>query len=458
LRLPVEYFQKRHLGDVTSRFESLNVIQRTLTSSFIEAIIDGGMALITLTVMFIYSAKLTAVVCAAALGYAVLRVLLYRPILQAQHEQIAHGARQQSSFLETVRGIQSVKLFNRQAQRHTVHQNLLVDSFNAGIRVQRLTIVYHAARGTLFGIENIVVVWAGALLVMSSSFSVGMLFAFMAFKLQFVTRIAAFIDKALEFRMLGLHAERVADVALHEPEEQGDGNDVQTLVADVELRNVTFRYSQMEAPVLQNVSLRIAEGESVAIVGPSGCGKTTLLKIILGILKPTDGEVLVGGLSLTKLGSAHRELIGTVMQEDELFAGSIADNISFFDAEPDRARIEECARLAAIHQDITAMAMGYNTLIGDLGTALSGGQKQRVLLARALYKQPRILALDEATSHLDVACERSVNESVRALKLTRIVIAHRPETIQMAGRVITLQNRRVESHVRPPVNVLASAV
>jgi ATP-binding cassette subfamily B protein RaxB len=282
-----------------------------------------------------------------------------------------------------------------------------------------------------------------------------MLFAFMAFKLQFVNRVSAFIDKAIEFRMLGLHAERVADVALHELEPHSAYTGaVSSLAADVELRNVTVRYSQMEAPVLQNVSLRIAEGESVAIVGPSGCGKTTLLKVILGILPPTEGEVLIGGVSLSTLGPAHRELIGTVMQEDDLFAGSLADNITFFDVEPDRARIEDCAQLAAIHQDILAMPMGYNTLIGDMGASLSGGQKQRVLLARALYKQPRILALDEATSHLDVACERTVNESVRALKLTRIVIAHRPETIHMAGRVISLQNRRVESHVRP----VASAV
>jgi ATP-binding cassette subfamily B protein RaxB len=455
LRLPVQYFQKRHLGDITSRFESLNVIQRTLTSSFIEAIVDGFMAVVTLAVMFVYSARLAVIVCIAALSYAALRMFLYRPTVQAQHEQIAHDAKQQSSFLETVRGIQSVKLFNRQSQRHTVHQNLLVDSFNAGIRMQRLTIAYHAARGLLFGVENIAVVWLGALLAINGQFSVGMLFAFMAFKLQFVNRVSAFIDKAIEFRMLGLHAERVADVALHEPEPRGAfTGTLASLSADVELRNVTVRYSQMEAPVLQNVSLRIAEGESVAIVGPSGCGKTTLLKVILGILPPSEGEVLIGGVSLDTLGPAHRELIGTVMQEDDLFAGSLADNITFFDVDPDRARIEDCARMAAIHNDIVAMPMGYNTLIGDMGASLSGGQKQRVLLARALYKQPRILALDEATSHLDVACERTVNESVRALKLTRIVIAHRPETIHMAGRVISLQNRRVESHMRP----LASAV
>ncbi|WP_280152261.1 peptidase domain-containing ABC transporter [Piscinibacter sp. XHJ-5] len=439
VRLPLSFFEKRHLGDISSRFESLNAIQRTLTGSFIEAIVDGVMAVVTVAVMFAYHPLLASIVLAAVLLYAALRVALYRPLRQAQNEQIAHAARQQSSFLETVRGIQSVKLFNRQQQRSTAHGNLLAESFNAGIRIQRLDIVYRALNGALFGIENIAVVSVGALLVLDGAMSVGMLFAFAAFKLQFVTRAAAVVDKAIDLRMLGLHAERVADIALAEPESEGRIDAVHAgLRADVELRNVSFRYSEFEAPILHGVNLRIEEGESVAIVGPSGCGKTTLLKLILGILKPTEGEVLVGGVDIATLGTRYRDLVGAVMQEDELFAGSVADNICFFDLEPDRQRLEACARLAAIEADILAMPMGYNTLIGDMGTVLSGGQKQRVLLARALYKQPRILALDEATSHLDVDRERSVNEAVRGLKLTRICIAHRAETIAMSGRVIAL--------------------
>ena len=381
--------------------------------------------------------------------------MLYRPLRQAQNEQIAHAARQQSCFLESVRGIQSVKLFERQALRNAVHRNFLVDSCNAGIRMQRLSIAFQAGNGTLFGVESIAVVWIGASLIVDGGFTIGMLFAFVAFRQQFATRVAAFVDKAIDFHMLGLHAERVGDIALTQPEVEHGARDAQSLVrCDIELRNVTFAYSQFEPAVLRNLSLKIEAGESVAIVGPSGCGKTTLLKVILGLLVPTAGEVLIGGVSLQQLGTRHRQLIGTVMQDDDLFAGSLAENISFFDAQPDRERIEACARMAAIHHDILQMPMGYETLVGEMGAALSGGQMQRVLLARALYKQPRILALDEATSHLDVACERAVNEAVRALKLTRLVIAHRPETIHMAGRVITLGAHGAESQLRP----IASAV
>ena len=448
LKLPLSFFEKRHLGDISSRFESLSVIQRTLTTSFVEAIVDGSMALVTVVVMSVYSSTLAVVVVAATLLYGLCRVALYRGLRQAQDEQIAHAARQQSSLLETVRGIQSVMLFNRQAQRSTLYANMLADNVNASIRMQRLGIGSHAAHGVIFGIENIAVVWIGSTLVLDGSLSLGMLFAFVAFKQQFAGRTAAFVDKAIDFRMLGLHAQRVSDISLATPERGYEQPDVEIAHASVELRNVSFRYSEFELPILDRINLRIDEGESVAIVGPSGCGKTTLLKLILGLLKPSEGEVLIGGVNIASMGLAYRETMGAVMQHDELFAGSIAENISFFDAERNQSRIEACAHSAAIDVDIAALPMRYDTPVGDMGTTLSGGQKQRVLLARALYKQPRILVLDEATSHLDMAREHSVNEAVRALKLTRIIVAHRAETIATAGRVITLDGRRCRSQRR----------
>jgi len=441
LQLPMSFFEKRHLGDIVSRFESLNVIQRTLTTSFLEAIVDGAMALVTLAMMLIYSWKLAAVVSLAALLYGLLRLGLFTPLRAATEEQILRSAKQQTNLLETVRGMQSVKLFNRQLQRRSGYQNLMVDHFNAGIRVQKLNIVYRALNSLLFGVENIAVIWMGALFILDGGFSVGMLFAFMSFKDQFTHRVGSFIEKGIEFKMLGLHTERVADVALAETEaDPFDGSSHADLPASIQIRNLNFSYAPSEPPVLKNLNLDFTAGESVAIVGPSGYGKTTLAKLILGLLQPTGGEILIGGVRLSHINAHdYRNMVAAVMQEDQLFAGSIADNICFFDPEPDQARIETCAQLAAVHQDIAAMPMTYNTLIGDMGTVLSGGQKQRVLLARALYKRPKILVLDEATSHLDVARERLVNGAVQQLKLTRIIIAHRPETIASVDRVIDLQ-------------------
>ncbi len=444
LRLPMDYFGKRHLGDIASRFESLNVIQRTLTTSFLEGLIDGVMVIVTLGMMLLYGGQLVLIVLVAATGYAIIRLGLYRPLREASEEQILRHARQQSSFLETVRGMQSIKLFNGQSHRRTLFQNLLVANFNAGVRIQKLQIAYKATNGLLFGLENVLVIWLAARQVLDNSFSVGMLFAFISYKQQFTTRVINIVEKGIEFWMLGLHTERVADVALSPTESADDesapapGKDTDLGTA-IEVRSLCYRYSSAEPPVLENLNLQINAGESVAIVGGSGCGKTTLVKILLGLLPPTSGEILIGGVPLAQINQQHyRRMVGAVMQDDQLFAGSITDNISFFDPQPNQEQIEVCAELAAVHQDIKAMPMGYNTLIGDMGTVLSGGQKQRLLLARALYKRPRILFLDEATSHLDVIRERRVNDAIRRLRLTRIIIAHRPETIAAADRVIVL--------------------
>jgi ATP-binding cassette subfamily B protein RaxB len=191
--------------------------------------------------------------------------------------------------------------------------------------------------------------------------------------------------------------------------------------------------------------LLLVAGERVAIVGPSGCGKTTLLKVLLGLLAPLEGDGLYGGIPVKHLGlQNYRRRIGTVMQEDVLLAGSIADNISFFDVQHDDERAQACAKTAAVHEDIAAMPMGYQTLVGDMGSSLSGGQKQRVLLARALYKSPKVLALDEATSHLDIANEQRVTQALAQMNVTRIIVAHRPETIAAAQRVVVLQQGRVQ--------------
>ncbi len=449
LRLPVSWFEKRHLGDVVSRFGAVGTIQRTLTSSFVEALIDGFMAVATLAMMAAYSPRLTAIALAAVAAYALLRTLYYAPLRRATEEHIVHAARQQSRFLETVRGVQSIKLFGRQEERRARWLNLVVDSVNKDVAVQKLTLGFRSANGLVFGAERVAVVWVGALAVLDTAFSIGMLFAFMAYKEQFSARVAGLIDKAIELRMLQLQAERLADIVLTPPEEEPATAAPPVAQASIEVRNLAFRYADNEPFVLRDCSFRIEPGESVAIVGASGGGKTTLVKIMLGLLQPTDGQVLVGGVDLQKLGvDAYRRLVGTVMQEDPLFAGSIADNVSFFDPDPRQEAIERCTRLAAVHDDIAAMPMGYHTLIGDMGAALSGGQRQRILLARALYKQPRILFLDEATSALDVQRERQVNEAIRGLSLTRILIAHRPETIASAERVIVLANGQVAQDLK----------
>jgi ATP-binding cassette subfamily B protein RaxB len=454
VKLPVEYFEKRHLGDVVSRFGAVGAIQKTLTTSVIEAVLDGIMGLAALGMMLLYSLKLTAVVVASVLLYGLLRWVAYRPFRDAASERLIVAARENSHFLETLRAITPLKLFGREQERRARWQNLLVEVQNRDVRTAKMNIGFSTANTFVFGVENLLVFWIGAGLVMQSgapgtatvsTFTIGMLFAFISYKGQFTGRVSALINYAVEIKMLSLHAERLGDIVLT-PAEQDDvpTNDLAHLQPTIELRGVSFRYGEGEPWVLKDANLSLPAGQSVAIVGPSGCGKTTLLKIMLGLLAPQEGEILYGGIPVKQLGvQNYRRRIGTVMQEDALLAGSIADNISFFDVQPNEEAIHACAQVAAVHEDIIKMPMGYQTLVGDMGSSLSGGQKQRLLLARALYKRPKVLALDEATSHLDIANEQRVTQALAQLPLTRIIVAHRPEMIAGAQRVVSLQQGKV---------------
>lgn len=460
MKLPLPYFENRHTGDIVSRFGSIQTIQKSITIQFVESVIDGVLVLGTLVMMCLYSLKLALVACGAVALYILLRVLIFAPLKEATSEQIFHAAKQQTHFLESVRGVQSVRLFGRNDERRAGWLNALADQFNSELRVARLGLSYQTANTFLFGAERIIVIWLAALAVMEGKFSVGMLFAFISYKDQFSQRMASLVDKLFEFRMLRLHGERVADIVMTEAEQDTFTHEVDPagITPSIELRQLSFRYSDSEPYIIKDLDLKITTGECIALTGPSGSGKTTLVKLLLGLLEPTSGEILIGGVKLTNLGlSNYRQLIGTVMQDDTLFAGSISDNISFFSTSSNQEQVVQCARLAAIDNEIMSMPMAYNTLVGDIGTGLSGGQKQRILLARALYKNPQLLVLDEATSHLDVWTEQAVNAAIQSLKLTRIIVAHRPETIAMAERVVVLHGGKIVQDVRKEQPQPASA-
>ena len=450
VKLPADWFSQRHLGDISSRFNAVHDIQRTLTQTTIESLLDGLMAIAALIMMFIYSPVLTWVVVSASALYALVRWISYSPFRHAASERLVLAGQEQSHFIETLRAMTPLKLFARENERRARWQSLMVEVMNRDFQTAKLNMGFNVARTLIFGLENLCVFWLGAKIILetqtqdhsASAFTVGMLLAFISYKVQFTSRISALINQGIELKMLNLHRDRLADIVLTPPEQdtpQGNlpAHDLAHLPASLELRQVSFRYSEAEPWLLYNMDLCIQAGEHVAITGASGCGKTTLLKILLGLLTPTHGTVLYGGVPVGQLGMSNvRRKIGVVMQEDALLTGSIADNIAFFDLAPQVQRIEACAQLAEIHNDIARMPMGYHTLIGELGSGLSGGQKQRLLLARALYAQPCVLALDEATSHLDMQSESAVSNTLSQLKLTRIVIAHRPETIARADRLI----------------------
>ncbi|HAV2717917.1 TPA: peptidase domain-containing ABC transporter, partial [Acinetobacter baumannii] len=441
VNLPTNFFQKRHLGDVISRFSSIDAIQRTLTTSFITAILDGLMTIFTLILMFIYSVKLACIALISMLMYIIIRWIWYYPLRRATEDQIVHGAKQSTHFMETMRGIKTIKQFEKQDYRQATWLSLFVNQINAGLTTQKLNIMFGFVNTLLFGLQNIIIVWLGATLVIEGEFTVGILMAFIAYKNQFGDRVTSLIDKYVEVRMLSLHGERLADIVLTDQEKTDnylfvpESSELQK--TEIDVKSLRFRYSEEESWIIHGINFNIPEGQSVAIVGSTGCGKTTLMNLLLGNLNPEHGEIKIGGQSIKSLGSNRlRNFIAYVAQDDVLFAGSILENISFFDDSVQQDWVEQCAKMASVHDEIMAMPMGYQTLVGDMGNILSGGQKQRILLARALYRKPKILFLDEATSHLDIIKEKEINDMIKSLNITRIIIAHRPETISSVDRII----------------------
>src|SRR3954452_1625907 len=459
IRLPMSFFEKRHIGDLLSRFTSLQPIRNLLAETMITSVLDGLMAAITLAMIFAYSTELALVVLAAVVLYAGVRLALYRVLWQRTEATIQAQAQEISTFIESVRAIQSLKLFNRESEREGQWLNRYSDVVSTNVRLGRARIAFTTINDAIFGLESIITVYLAARLALNNTLTVGMIFAFMSYKQNFTDKSVQLIEKALDFRILGLHLDRLADIALT-PLERGHDQVLaykQQIRGHIELRNVFFRYAETEPFVLEDINLTIEPGEFITIMGPSGGGKTTLMKVMLGLLEPTMGEVLIDGVPLSVIGPrAYREQVGAVMQEDQLLSGSIADNICFFDPEFDQERMIVCTQLAGIHQEIMAMPMTYNSLVGDMGSSLSGGQKQRALLARALYRQPRILFLDEGTAHLDVDNERHINQSLTRLRMTRISVAHRPDISAGADRVIRVA-KTVQSDTRMPADYTAIA-
>ncbi len=491
LSLPLDYFDKRHIGDVVSRFGSLASIREFLTTGLVTALLDGLMAVITLAVMILYSPKLTLVVVAIMLAYLAVRLGLLPFIKRLTTERIALAALEQSHFMESVRAILPIRVYSQEVQRHGQWQNKLVATLNKDITLGKINIGSALTNQLLFGAENLVVVYIGASLVMEGTLSIGMLLAFMAYKARFVSALDGVANKLIELSMLGVHFNRLSDILLtpsqHKPmslkakddtfEKQNvhfsnvdvpksststslapnvltpDGAstppllDAKTRPIALKATALSYRYSETNSWVFKNLMFSVHSGEIVAITGDSGCGKSTMLKCLMGLYPVSEGNI--------EHPSSTNPVIASVLQEDTCLSGTIAQNICCFEEAPDLKRMVYVAQLACIHEDIMQMPMQYHSLVGDMGSSLSGGQKQRLLLARALYQEPDILFLDEASSHLDMENEAQINHHLKSLNMTRIIVAHRPQSIAMADKVYRLENGNL--HLCPPTEVTGSA-
>lgn len=459
LRLPLDFFERRHMGDIVSRFGSLGPIQDVLVSNVVGGVVDGLLGATTLVMMFAYSSKLAFVALGVTLAVTGSASLFLVSIRTRSREQIAAEAQESANLMETVRALQSIKSFGKEVDREALWQDLFLKRLNHDVSIGRLHAWEDTTQQVLQGLGQVGIVGWGAFEVLEGNLTLGMLFAFMSYRGQFAERVAAIVEHVQELYLAGLHLERLADIALAPPEEEaGEGQEALEIEGDLVLSKIGYRYSESDPWVIRNLSFRAAPGEMVVITGPSGQGKSTLLKLMMGLIDPSEGEVLVDGVPLPQRGrSRFRGRVAAVMQADRLLAGSFADNISFFDPTPDLERVVVCAQMACLHEEIARMPMQYNSLVGDMGTVLSAGQQQRLMLARAFYRNPRILFLDEGTANLDQALEARINDTLAQLNATVVVVAHRPDVFAKADRVLRLEGGKIVDVTADSVQALRVA-
>ncbi|HAM3806884.1 TPA: peptidase domain-containing ABC transporter, partial [Escherichia coli] len=412
LRLPLAFFERRKLGDIQSRFDSLDTLRATFTTSVIGFIMDSIMVVGVCVMMLLYGGYLTWIVLCFTTIYIFIRLVTYGNYRQISEECLVREARAASYFMETLYGIATVKIQGMVGIRGAHWLNMKIDAINSGIKLTRMDLLFGGINTFVTACDQIVILWLGAGLVIDNQMTIGMFVAFSSFRGQFSERVASLTSFLLQLRIMSLHNERIADIALHEKEEKKPEIEI---VADMgpislETNGLSYRYDSQSAPIFSALSLSVAPGESVAITGASGAGKTTLMKVLCGLFEPDSGRVLINGIDIRQIGiNNYHRMIACVMQDDRLFSGSIRENICGFAEEMDEEWMVECARASHIHDVIMNMPMGYETLIGELGEGLSGGQKQRIFIARALYRKPGILFMDEATSALDSESEHFVN-------------------------------------------------
>jgi ATP-binding cassette subfamily B protein RaxB len=439
---PATFFLKHHTGDILSRSRSVSTIQTLVTAQLIQALLDAVMSTLMVLIMFVAVPVMAAVV----LAFGVLNIGSTAALRQAavnnSRRAVMAAAKADSVFLENARAARAIKLFGKEAVRTSVWRNRFVELTNLELGAARLKMYSSQAAQLTASLGNVALISIGTYLVLGGTITLGTMMMFFVFKTFFVERLNNCVNYLMELRRVQTHAERIDEVIADERGAEGDEAHAPFAPGDgvrIEARDVWFRYGNDAPWVLKGVNLRIEPGESVAITGPSGCGKSTLLGVMLGLLEPTQGEVLVNGRNLKTISAPdYAKLVGVVMQDDTLFLGTVADNVSFFDAPVDMGRVKAAAAKANIARDIEAMAMKYYSVLAEGAIDISGGQKQRLFIARAIYHEPKVLFLDEATSHLDADSEQLVSQAIRALKMTRILVAHRKETIATADRVFAL--------------------
>ena len=445
LRLEMKYFNSRNLGDIQQRVQSLDQIKVFITNGAPAALMEIIFLPFVLGIMFFYIPDLAWIIVGCMVLLILWKVAIFKVMLRAAAGLIIAETREQTHLLETIRNMMSIKIMTLQDRREDTWQNHFSAKINAYIRVGNLRIIDNTVQGVLTGFLYVYGIYMAGGQVLSGDISIGMITAFMAYRMQFQNSAILLMETAVDYKLLQVPLARVSDIVFSAADPEGeDGGRDSTLHGGLRLNNIHYSHGGGDGSVLKGASLSMEPGDKVVICGASGQGKSTLLHVATGILRSHAEGVLFDNRSISKWSrNSLLRQVGVVLQGENLLQGTLADNIGGMGDSLDMELVRHAAKLACIDKEIEQFPMGYETMVGDMGSSLSAGQDQRILIARALYLNPKMLILDEATSALDMDTENQIYTNIFNLSVTILATAHRPETIDRFPRVYTLKNGRL---------------
>jgi subfamily B ATP-binding cassette protein HlyB/CyaB len=447
LALPLRFFRQRRAGELVARFQDGGQFRSLVTGSLTRSVVDSALVVIYFGVMFAYSIRLAGVVTAVLVlfgGYTV----LVSPLVKHLHRRLLEDkAAHEARLFELITGIELVKSMAVEDAMRKRWEGTFLRYLASSYSTQRLRQILECASSAIKFLCTLALLWYGAVLIVQEQLSTGQLVAFSMYASEALLPLVRLVAVWEEYQEARVALDRMDEVLQEKTEGQVPAevtaHPLSRVEGHIQCAQVGFDYGSPDAaPVLCDISFEIRPGEHVAVVGPSGSGKTTLARLLLGLLRPTRGRILIDGRDLADLDlAAFRQQVGVVLQDNLLVHGTVRENIALGDPHPDEDRVMAVACQTGAHEFIVAMPHGYDSLVGEMGFTLSGGQRQRIAIARALYRDPRILIFDEATSALDKPSESRVRKNLQAVLAGRtvIVISHRVSTIRQADRIMVLQ-------------------